>query len=210
MSRRAPTHSTIRHLFARSRNSCAFPGCAHELVTADGLYVADMCHIEAAEPRGPRYNPNSSDEERRSYENLILLCNAHHRRIDSDVGTYTVVELRGMKVQHESVVSRGAFKIDATVIAQVERRMESYWSILTRRREEHPVPDLAVEIDSNASGTEVFGDLHAQLKRLEELLEHYRASDETSLEDLKEFLLRTGYDLAPLDGSFSSRFPVID
>ena len=198
MSRQAPTPSAIKRLFAKSGNVCAFPGCAHELVADDGLYIADMCHIEAAEPRGPRYNPNSSDEERRSHENFILLCHAHHRRIDFDVSTYTVERLRRMKAEHESAVLEGVFQADASIVFQVEREMESYWSALARRQEDHPVPDLAVEIEPAASGTAVFQDLFTHLKRVEELLEHYRLSDERLSEDLEQFLLRVGYDLAPL------------
>ena len=198
MSRQAPTPSAIKRLFAKSGNVCAFPGCAHELVADDGLYIAEMCHIEAAEPRGPRYNPNSSDEERRSHENFILLCHAHHRRIDSDVSTYAVERLCRMKAEHESVVLEGVFQADASVVSQVEREMESYWSALARRQEDHPVPDLAVEIESAASGTAVFQDLFTQLKRVEELLEHYRFSDERLPEDLEQLLLRIGYDLTPL------------
>ena len=55
MSREAPPSSTIRALFAKSGNVCAFPECTHELVTKDNLYVAEVCHIEAANPRGARY-----------------------------------------------------------------------------------------------------------------------------------------------------------
>ena len=198
MSRQAPTPSAIKRLFVKSGNVCAFPGCAHELVADDGLYISEMCHIEAAEPRGPRYNPNSSDEERRSHENFILLCHAHHRRIDSDVSTYAVERLCRMKAEHESVVLEGVFQADASVVSQVEREMESYWSALARRQKDHPVPDLAVEIESAASGTAVFQDLFTQLKRVKELLEHYRFSDERLPEDLEQLLLRIGYDLTPL------------
>ena len=131
MSRQSPKTETIRSLFAKSGNVCAFPECTHELVAGDNLYVSEICHIEAAEPRGPRYNPNTMDEERRGYDNLILLCHAHHRRIDSDASTYTVERLRQMKVEHESVVREGVFRPDASVVSQVEREMESYWSVLT-------------------------------------------------------------------------------
>ena len=120
MSRHSPTADTIRALFAKSGNFCAFPGCTHELVADDELYVAEICHIEAAEPRGPRYNPNTTDEVRRGYDNLVLLCHAHHRRVDSDVSTYTVERLRQMKVEHESAVREVTFRPDASVIAQAD------------------------------------------------------------------------------------------
>ena len=199
MARHSPRDGTIRALFAKSGNVCAFPACTHELVANDDLYVAEICHIEAAEPRGPRYNPNTTDEVRRGYDNLVLLCHAHHRRVDSDVSTYTVEWLRQMKAQHESAVRDGAFRPNASVIAQVEREIESYWSVLARRQEEHPIQDLAVDVEPAASGIEVFRNVHTQLKRIEELLDHYRSSDEAAPNDLRELLQRLDYDLAPLD-----------
>src|SRR5699024_11234348 len=66
MTRLAITRKTLIPLFAKSGNVCAFPGCTHELVTARNLFVGQICHIEAANPGGQRYNPNSTDEERRS------------------------------------------------------------------------------------------------------------------------------------------------
>ncbi len=199
MSRQSPKTETIRFLFAKSGNVCAFPGCTHELVTDDNLYVAEICHIEAAEPRGPRYNPNTIDEERRGHDNLIILCHAHHRRIDSDVSTYTVERLRQMKVEHESVVRERVFRPDASVVSQVKREMESYWSVLAGSQEEHPAQDLAVDVEPAATGVEVFRDTHTQLKKIETLLEHYKLSDEAAPRDLKELLHRLDYDLTPLE-----------
>ena len=199
MSRQPPTRPTIRALFAKSGNVCAFPGCTHKMVEADNLYVGELSHIEAAEPRGPRYNPNSIDEERRSYTNLILFCHAHHRRIDSDVKTYTVKRLRQIKTKHESMVSENIFEVDASIVSQVEREMESYWSTLLRRQRAHPVPDLAVKVKPGRSGIQVFKDLRAKLKDVEVLLNHYRESDEKAPEELKTFLLQLGYDLTLLE-----------
>jgi len=199
MSRQSPTRSTIRALFAKSGNICAFPGCKHKIVEDDNLYVGEICHIEAAEPRGPRYNPSSVEEERRSYNNLLLLCHAHHRRIDSNVETYTVARLRQLKAEHESMVSGTSFEVDASIVSEVEREMESYWSTLIRLQEAHPVPDLAVELKPGRSGTQVFRDLRAKTKDVEALLEYYRESDERAPEQLKTFLRTLGYDLTPLE-----------
>ncbi|MBL5825330.1 hypothetical protein [Serratia fonticola] len=100
MSRLNPKHTTLRHLFLASGNRCAFPACTIELVNDFGQYVGNVCHIEAAEIKGERYNPNQSDEERRSYENLILLC-ANHHMITNDVERYPVSVMTQMKQAHE-------------------------------------------------------------------------------------------------------------
>jgi hypothetical protein len=38
------------------------------------------------------------------YENLILLCGHHHPQVDGQESTYTIVELRGWKSEHEQWV----------------------------------------------------------------------------------------------------------
>ena len=199
MSRQRPTPSTIRALFAKSGNVCAFPECEHKLVEDDNLYVGEICHIEAAEPRGPRYNPDSTEDERRSYNNLMLLCHAHHRRIDSDAKTYTVTCLRSVKTDHEELVSDIAFQVDSAIISQVEREMDSYWVTLLTLQRGHPIPKFAIEVKPKRSGIDVFEELRARTRDIEDLLEHYRRSDELVLEELKDFLKRLDYDVAALE-----------
>ena len=199
MSRKATTSSTSRALLAKSGNVCAFPGCPHELITDDNLFVADVCHIEAANPRGARYNPSSRNEDRRSYNNLMILCHAHHRRIDSDPKTYTVERLSQMKIEHESLVRDTVFEANASVVSQVEQSMESYWTALAKRQEKHPVPELAVNVKPAATGAEVFSALPDQFQRMEVLLERFSLSDERAPVNLRELVQRLGYDLAPLE-----------
>ena len=93
---------TIKRLFALSRNKCAFPDCDVTFVSHENeTNLSNICHIEAAEEGGERYNPNSNDEERRSFENLILLCPNHHK-VTNNVQKYTVEVLREMKRTHEA------------------------------------------------------------------------------------------------------------
>ena len=99
---------TIKRLYALSGNQCAFPDCPVTFVLSeDETNLSEICHIEAAEEGGERYNPNSDDEERRSFENLILLCPNHHKVTD-DVQTYTVEVLREMKRTHEAKMLKPA------------------------------------------------------------------------------------------------------
>ena len=91
------------------------------MVTEVNLFVAEVCHIEAANPGGARYNPFSRNEDRRSYNNLMILCHAHHRRIDFDLKTYTVERLSQMKAEHELQVRDQVFEANASVVAQVQR-----------------------------------------------------------------------------------------
>lgn len=71
-------------------------------MTMDGAYVGELCHIEAASPDGPRYNPKQTDEERRSPANLIFMCHEHHV-ITHDAEQFTVKKLRELKAKHEAL-----------------------------------------------------------------------------------------------------------
>jgi hypothetical protein len=107
-TRRDPTGAsqpTIKRLFALSGNLCAFPRCV-EVLMQDSTVVGEICHIKAANPRGPRYDPQQTAGERHGYDNLVLLCGTHHKVIDDDVEAYTVERLLKMKADHESRAAR--------------------------------------------------------------------------------------------------------
>lgn len=102
--RRLPPRLAVRQrLFALSRNQCAFPGCQASLVDHQGVFVGQLCHIEAALPGGERFNPHQSNEQRRAFENLVLLCYPHHC-VTNDVSVYKPDLLRVMKQNHEQAV----------------------------------------------------------------------------------------------------------
>jgi hypothetical protein len=92
--------TTIKKLFALSGNRCAFPGCKEFLVDGDFDIIGEICHIEAAEPLGVRYNKTSSEEHRRGFENLLILCHKHHIKTNNAT-IYTVEKLREIKRNHE-------------------------------------------------------------------------------------------------------------
>lgn len=95
------TPTTVKRLFALSGNQCAFPGCNVKIVTNDSdIIVSQICHIEAAETNGQRYNPSQTDDERRDFKNLILLCPTHHV-VTNNTDIYKVDDLQKMKSDHE-------------------------------------------------------------------------------------------------------------
>jgi hypothetical protein len=57
-----------------SGNECAFPGCRQPVISDNGTLIAQIVHIEAAMPGGGRYNASMTDEDRRAFENLMVLC----------------------------------------------------------------------------------------------------------------------------------------
>jgi hypothetical protein len=107
---------TIKKLFALSGNICAFPGCNEKIVDDNDKLMGKICHIEAAEKGGPRYNEKSNNEERRSLDNLILLCPNHHQKIDSDT-SYTVDSLKKMKLAHQNRFLSHPYSVSETALA---------------------------------------------------------------------------------------------
>ena len=98
----------LKTLWGRSGNICSFPDCGVELAqekVADRV-IGEEAHIKGEKPSAPRYDPKQSEEERNSYENLILLCPTHHTEIDAEPIIWTVERLKKMKVSHEEEVKR--------------------------------------------------------------------------------------------------------
>lgn len=100
--------NTIKRLYALSGNQCAFPDCDVEFFTDDRDNIANICHIEDAHQNlaaPDRYNPKMTDEERASYNNLILLCPNHHK-ITDNIAIYSVTVLKEMKERHIQKVGK--------------------------------------------------------------------------------------------------------
>jgi hypothetical protein len=117
MPRLAPTPSTIKKLFALSGNKCAFPSCPENLVDKNGYLIGEICHIEAAEHGGQRFNSGSNDEYRRSFENLMLLCGKHHK-VTNDIDKYTVSSLKELKSSHEASHIKNEYAVSNDIVQQ--------------------------------------------------------------------------------------------
>jgi hypothetical protein len=113
--RLTPTAEVTRDLYLRSGNRCAYPGCNQPLMTADSVLVGQIAHIEAALPDGPRFRSSMSNEERRGFANLMLLCPTHHTVIDRDVDTWTVEKLQVLKADHEAIYTGAVDRLRSTV-----------------------------------------------------------------------------------------------
>lgn len=109
--------STLKRLFAVSRNRCAFPGCSVTAydAEADEIWV-EVCHIEGARPGSPRHRVGQSDCERHGFGNLVLMCGHHHNVIDSDEEMYTVERLVAIKGKHELPTSEAGTPSDDNLI----------------------------------------------------------------------------------------------
>jgi hypothetical protein len=102
------TDRTRKILWATAGSRCSI--CRVLLVTEgtdtdDPSVFGEEAHIVGQSPNGPRAGniPNVD-----SYANLILLCRKDHKRVDDQVGKYTVERLKEIKRQHEEwITSQG-------------------------------------------------------------------------------------------------------
>ena len=195
MSRLKPTTDVIRGLFARSGNQCAFLGCRHVLVNEKNRFVGQICHIEAASFGGPRYNPSKTDEQRRSYENLMILCYAHHVETN-DEDEWTSDKLRAMKRNHKDQCEQSAFEVSESTLREIAVEMDAYWNRIHRlNKQKHLAPpDVAVEIKANASFSELTDSCKSTLRTLRYHHNTLRESDEKLVDDFRSLLKTKGLD----------------
>ena len=110
-SKRYYSPTTLKVLFTLSRNQCAHPDCANNLIEpateeSDALVIAHICHIYAISEDGPRGKSGLTKKELNSPENLILLCRNHHAVVDGQHETYPADMLKEWKQTHESEIQK--------------------------------------------------------------------------------------------------------
>ena len=192
MTRLPPKANVIRALFARSGNQCAFPGCIQPLINRKNQFIAQICHIEAAEKGGERYNAKSTDGYRRSYENLLILCYPHHVETN-DTREYSVNRLKQIKKDHEQAFERLDFTVNESLIIKLSHEMNKYWSDINRLNKfEHIFLDsgLEMEVKSDSTFSDVIESIYETVKGIEELFKSLQLSDEKLIEDLNEILIK--------------------
>jgi hypothetical protein len=104
VKRLQPKGETLRELYLKSGNQCSYPDCTRLMIDSEGTFIGQVCHIEAAEEGGERFNENQTNEDRRQFANLMLMCYEHHIKTN-DVQRYTVQVLQEMKKAHEAKFS---------------------------------------------------------------------------------------------------------
>lgn len=105
--RKNPTEKTRKVVCILSYNRCAYPECLNELVEpateqSDIYLSAQICHIYSDSARGPRGNPQITENEFNAPDNLIVLCRHHHGIIDGQPESYPADVLKEWKQTHEA------------------------------------------------------------------------------------------------------------
>jgi hypothetical protein len=161
-TRKALPRKVENVVWARAAGRCQYAGCNRLLIgeqisgarNANKSYVA---HIVGDSPDGPRGDPVLSPKLAHDPDNLMLVCDEHHRVIDREmVDAHSVDVLREMKRRHEarihtvtgidedlgSHVIRYAAKIGANE-SPVEKGAVK-WSMIPDR---YPLDDGWIDLD---------------------------------------------------------------
>jgi hypothetical protein len=154
----------LKILLARSGNQCSFSDCLHPIFDDNNLFIAQLCHIEAVSPNGQRYNPNKSDEEINSFENLLFLCYRHHKVTDN-VDLYPVEKLKEIKTNHEAKFKEATYEYPKEVLTNLESEIENFWTDIDKLHLEHIIPELSVPINTKS-------DILTLITEICEFLEH--------------------------------------
>jgi len=105
MRRATISDKTRLKLWVTAGGRCEYAGCnkplLSDLLTYKDLNAADVAHILAVSPGGPRFDAERSSEGTKDLANLMLLCQDHHRLIDEDVDGHPADTLLEMKRSHE-------------------------------------------------------------------------------------------------------------
>jgi hypothetical protein len=106
---REPTDTTKKQILTAGGNQCAFPACNDFIFDSEHLViVGKIAHIKARREGGPRFDYSQSEEENRSFSNLMALCGKHHDIVDNRKDIYTAEILVSMKIEHEEKVENSA------------------------------------------------------------------------------------------------------
>ncbi|WP_321819833.1 MULTISPECIES: SAVED domain-containing protein [unclassified Burkholderia] len=105
----AITPDTANQVWADAGGCCMFQGCGHDLSIVPlynkGARIAYLAHIIASDPCGPRGTDEDSHRLSNAPENIMLMCDAHHRLIDSFApDRFDAQRLRDMRRHHTAMV----------------------------------------------------------------------------------------------------------
>ena len=111
VSARDYLRSDLEALFGLAGGMCSFDECRERIIDSHEIperpiIHGQIGHIIAASDNGPRGDPHMTADERRRYNNLILVCPKHHKIIDTIDEKYPAPLLRSYKATHEVWVQR--------------------------------------------------------------------------------------------------------
>lgn len=193
--RKPPSAETYKLLYVRSGNECAFLDCNHPIFNDDGLYIAQLCHIKAANIGGQRYDEKQTDEQRRAPENLLFMCHRHHKETD----LLEEDKLFDIKINHESRFTESGKQLSKEMLEQISKESNYYWS--RQKEKEFELDDLKMKTDFNFSESELYNEILEGINLIYNYCESCSQSDssETLGNDLKKLFEKAGLDYIKIE-----------
>lgn len=194
--RKPPSAEAYKILYVRSGNECAFPECKHPIFNDDdGLYIAQLCHIKAANTGGQRYDKHQTDEQRRATENLLFMCHRHHKETDS----LKEDELFEIKQNHESQFTELGKQLSFEMLEQITKESSYYWS--RQKEKKFELEDLKMKTNFNFSESELYNEIVEIINSIYYCSKACSLSDssETLESDLKSLFKKAGLDYSKIE-----------
>ena len=125
------TPTTRLKVWAEAASFCAFTGCGKHLLETDaagpdGSLIGEVAHIVSPVSGGPRFDDPLDAALRDQFENLMLLCQPHHKIVDDHPDRYPVAALRAMKDHHRGWAAglRSPTVVALQIYAEILERWE--------------------------------------------------------------------------------------
>lgn len=185
MVRKSIDANTLRFLYGKSGNKCAFPDCCEPIFEDDGTLTGECCHIEAFSQGGARYNADTTVEEKNAEGNLILLCARHHKIIDTHPQEYTTERLKEMKHTHEQQFSKETRILNDKMLFSLSQSIENYWYQISKIDQDDDT-GLKMEIDPNLSIDALMEKIEEVIDGIETNLDYIGESDFNFYADFKK------------------------
>ncbi|WP_111710305.1 HNH endonuclease [Lutibacter citreus] len=120
MATRYIKQKIVKRLFSDTNGKCAV--CRNSIIRENSV-IGEICHIEAFNKGGARYNAFLEKDKLNEYENLIVLCPSCHTVIDKldNQIKYTVEYLNELKKGFSKINSESEFEITTEQIEKIEK-----------------------------------------------------------------------------------------
>jgi|GEM_PF-4754733 len=106
-TRKSIPKKVLLSLWSRAAGRCEL--CGKELDVAHAFdelgNFAQVAHINAYSPGGPRYKAGMTEDELNGIDNLMLLCHEHHKMVDDNADDYPEEVLKRRKADWEGSIA---------------------------------------------------------------------------------------------------------
>jgi hypothetical protein len=184
MGSRYIKQNIIKRLFADTNGICL--ECFEPLLRQNTI-VGEVCHIEALNEGGARYNRILASEKVNGYDNLIVLCPTCHTAIDKKENQdyYTTDFLFDLKKNSKNKIKPKSFELSDEQIQKIETKFTS-----SLNEELKEIRTLISELNSGICLSTIHEEFSISSKFLPSLIEinsfNYNSSELEFIENVKK------------------------